>query len=112
MKMFNPRRRAAVNKGALIALGIVAVLAVGFWGFKLSTAGDGNPAPTSAAERDAQQWMMQCEACGHTFPMSQGAYREAKRNERSRLECPKCKKFAVVSTRMTPEDFAEANKKP
>src|SRR5262245_12705697 len=99
-------RRAAASKGALIALAVVAVLALAFWGFQLSSGGEGDPKPASQAERDAQRWMMTCEACRHTFPMTQGEIRAAKKSDNGRLECPKCKKFAAVSTRMSPEDYA------
>jgi hypothetical protein len=105
-------RRAALSKAPLITLAIVAIVAAGFWVFQLSSSGPGNPKAASRAERDAQQWMMSCDACGYAFPMSFGEIRTAKLNEKGRLECPKCKKFAVASTRMSPEDYAEANKKP
>lgn len=97
--------RAAVNKGALITLAVVAVVAAIFWAVRST-----GPSGPSGSSNDSQTTMLQCKECKHAYPISLGEWKKVPLGDKGAAQCPKCQKWGVFATRMSPEDFAETNK--
>lgn len=86
-------RRAASNGGLLILLGVLAVAAIGFWGYRWMSA----PKPQLAKD-DQVQYPKICTACKYEFgvPKSQATtWPQAD----SGYECPKCKKMTGITNK-------------
>lgn len=77
------RRRAAVSKGLVVALVVVAVAAVVFWGVRMRGSGT-----ASAGEVVATLF---CPTCGEV-PVTKKQYSTLKRSA-GKVECPKCGKI-------------------
>ncbi|MCC6357278.1 MAG: hypothetical protein IT450_00925 [Phycisphaerales bacterium] len=83
-------RRAEANKSLLITLGVVAFMAVGFWGYRIMT-GE-KPAPAVASSDPVSFY---CYDCKKTFEVApdQAAGMQA---VDGKFECPTCKKRNAI----------------
>ena len=82
-------RRAEMNKSLLVVLGVVALLAVGFWGYQFMSGEKPSPVVVSA---DPSSYY--CPDCKKAFEVPAGAANTPKQ-ENGKYECPNCKKMTA-----------------
>ena len=89
-RSFHVPERAASNKHLIVVLGVVALLAAGFWAYQVST-----------AERAPKvEWVpteptpLYCSACGKLTMVAPADFAQVQRDKTtSAYQCPNCKEF-------------------
>lgn len=89
-------RTAEVRPQLLIAVGVIAVVAIVFWGWR--GCGD-EPLPPADPNAPPAKAFVVCGSCQHVETMSMEAYRELPRDEIDNLQCTKCKKWEAYFVR-------------
>ncbi len=83
-------RRAETNKSLLIALGVVAVLAIGFWGYRMMTSE--KPAPVVASGEPVSFYCYECKKAFEVAPDQAAGMQMVD----GKFECPTCKKRNAI----------------
>lgn len=83
-------RRAETNKSMLIVLGVVAVLALGFWGYRMMTSEA--PPPVTATGEPVTYY---CYECKKTFEVPADQVSGMKPSAEGNYQCSICKKMTA-----------------
>jgi hypothetical protein len=91
------RARGAINTGLVVVLVIVAVIALGFWGYKLMSQPKPPPAP-AAPSGPPPMYMLACEACGKVTQLPKTDLDVVAQAD-GMYQCPKCHEFRAMVSR-------------
>lgn len=85
-------RRAAANKQNIVVLGVVALLAAGFWTYQVSTAERAPKVEWSPTETTP----LYCSRCSNVALVEPALFAGISRHEKTgAYQCPACKEFAA-----------------
>src|SRR4030095_6215722 len=92
VNQYGRARRAATNTKLLVALGIMLLLAAGFWGWRAWS----HSTESNELVDPAMKFVLTCSSCGKETEFTYAKAKKAEKNAEGKYKCPQCGQFTAA----------------